>query len=271
MIRVTLLFLHQIKPYKLLISFLVAMAVPMASISEAAENSPFLPGEDLKYDISWMGITGGEGGLAVLKETEYLGRKVYLLRITAMSTGWVRSLYPVDDSTISYFDVEGNFSRKVEISISENRYRKKKTIEFFQEEGKALYKVDDDPAEEFDIDKDSQDSFSALYALRGMGREVLQVGHIVNVPIFEDKKRYILKVKVLRKERIELPQGLVDTVVIEPKLMTEGVFSRKGSMTVWLADDEGLTPVQMKSKVMLGSFVAVLSSFSGARIPFIKK
>ncbi|MDH5637498.1 MAG: DUF3108 domain-containing protein [Nitrospinota bacterium] len=245
-------------------------AFSFSPVSHAGDSFPFQPGEDLKFEISWMGLIGGEGRLSVTEETELRNRKVYLLRIIARSTGWVRSLYPVDDKTVSYFDVKGNFSRKVEVSISENRYRKKKVIEFFQEKRKALYKVDDDPAEEFEIDESSQDSFSALYALRGMGAN-LKVGQVLEIPIFEDKQRYKLKVLVLRRERIELPLGLVDTVVVEPKLMTEGIFSRKGSMTVWLADDEHLTPVKMMSKVMIGSFKAVLKSYSGARINFIPK
>ena len=253
----------------LAVVFLVAGVVFSSIEAEAAEIPVFRPGEKLTYKISWMGIEGGEGGLSVLEENVYRGKKVYLLVITARSTGWVRSLYPVDDRTVSYFDLSGNFSRKVDISISENRYRKKKTIEFFQEEGKAIYRVDDDPEEEFAIDRDSQDSFSALYALRTMGPK-LKIGQTIQIPIFEDRTRYTLDVRVLRKERIELPHGFVDTLVIEPKLQTEGIFSRKGSMTVWLTDDEHLTPVMMKSKVLIGSFVAVLSSYSGARINFIR-
>ncbi|MDH4183003.1 MAG: DUF3108 domain-containing protein [Nitrospinota bacterium] len=231
---------------------------------------PFRPGESLLFDISWMGIQGGEGKLSVLEETSLRGHKVYTLEIKATSTGWVRSLYPVDDRTISFFDIKGNFSRKVDISIAENRYRKKKIIEFHQEQGKAYYSVNQDPPEEFEIDKSSQDSFSALYALRTM-RPSVSVGAVIMIPIFEDKTRYLLEVRVIRKERIECTEGFVDTVVIEPKLKTEGIFSRKGSMTVWLTDDEYLTPVRMQSKVLIGSFEATLKTHRGANIHFIPK
>ena len=247
-----------------------AVAAPRAAPPPAGEPLPFKPGERLVYDITWMGIPGGEGRLNVLEQSVFNGRKVYLLEIIAKSTGWVRSLYPVDDRTVSYFDVDGKFSRKVEIFISENRYRKRKVIEFRQEEGKALYTVDNDKTEEYELDGSSQDSFSALYALRTM-RPELKVGSILSIPIFEDRTRYMLEVNVLRKERIELPQGLVDTVVIEPKLKTEGIFSRRGSLTVWLTDDKNMIPVMMSSKVMIGAFVASLVRHSGVDIGFIPR
>lgn len=250
--------------------FLATAAWPPSSSAYASENLPFKPGERLVFDISWMGILGGEGRMNVREEFFLKNRRVVILEILAKSAGWVRSLYPVDDMTTSFFDVEGKFSRKVEITIAENRYRKKKTIEFEQEAGRAFYKVDGDKAEEFAIDKNSQDSFSALYALRAMGPE-LKVGEPVMLSIFEDRTKYTLEVSVLRKERIELPQGMVDTVVIEPKLKTEGIFSRRGTMTIWLTDDKSLTPVMMRSKVLIGVFEAALSEYSGVDIRFLPK
>lgn len=248
---------------------LVIASMFLAPAAGLAQELPFKPGEKLVFDITWMGIKGGEGTLEVKTEEEYKGKKVYLIGITAKSTGWVRSLYPVHDTTLSYFDIAGLFSRRVEISISENRYRKRKVIEYQQEMGKAIYQVDDDPPEEYQIDPNSQDSFSSLYALRAH-RKSLNAGQTLEIPIFEDRKKYTLKVKILRKEKLKLDLGAVDTVVVRPQLLTEGIFARRGTLTVWLSDDERLTPVRMSSKVVIGSFMADLREYSGVAIPFSK-
>ena len=260
------------KYYPLRLLTLLAMlmtAIHTGSVYAASAVAlPFKPGERLIYDVSWMGILGGEGVLSIAEEIDYRGRRVYVIKSVARSIGFVRNLYRVDDSTKSFFDVNEFVSHRVEISISEGNYRKKKVIEFDQERGLASYSVNDKEPEIFEIDPKSQDSFSALYAIRAMGAK-LNVGKSLFIPVFEDRKKYTLKVDVLRRERLSLPQGMVDTVVLEPRLKTEGIFQRRGKMTLWLTDDETLAPVVVRSKVMIGSFYARLRDYQGVEINFI--
>ncbi|VAX17898.1 hypothetical protein MNBD_NITROSPINAE03-350, partial [hydrothermal vent metagenome] len=127
---------------------------------------PFKPGERLTYDVTWMGVLGGEGVLSVGGEIDYNGHAVYVLKSVARSIGFVRKLYRVDDHTKSFFDVNKLVSHRVEINISEGNYRKRKIIEFDQQNGVASYFINDKEPEIFKIDPKSQDSFSSLYAIR---------------------------------------------------------------------------------------------------------
>jgi len=78
-----------------------------------------------------------------------------------------------------------------------------------------------------------------------------------------------IEIKVLRKERIELPMGMVDTIVVEPLLKSEGVFRSRGTMNIWFTDDENLIPVMMRSKIFIGSIYASLREHEGCEINVI--
>ena len=95
----------------------------------------------------------------------------------------------------------------------------------------------------------------------------LTVGQSVFIENHADKKNYPLEIKVLRKERVKVPAGKFDCIVVEPVMRSAGVFSHKGKLTVWLTDDDVRIPVLMKSKVMIGSISAVLTDVEYADVP----
>ena len=257
-----------------LIQLSLVVFLTMGAISAQAKDSsnpgplPYREGERLIYDISWFGAVGGEGILQVKDTVMSKGVPVYLIEVIGRSTGFIRKLYPIEDHTLSHLDVAGLQSQRVEIHISEGNYKKLKIIEFDQEHQTAIYKVNDDPPEELEIDPHSLDAFSILYAFRTM-RDKLAVGKSVFLPLCDDKKKYQLEIQILRRERVNLPQGMVDTIVVEPLLKSEGVFRRRGKMTVWFTDDDSMIPVMMASKIIIGSIYATLREYSGAKINFI--
>ena len=71
-----------------------------------------------------------------------------------------------------------------------------------------------------------------------------------------------LEVKVLRREKLDVPAGVFDCFVIEPRLMTAGIFRREGKMQIWLSADKHKLPVMMRSKLYFGSVWAKLEGFT---------
>ncbi len=63
---------------------------------------------------------------------------------------------------------------------------------------------------------------------------------------------------MLRKEKVGVPAGEFDTIVVKPLMKSEGIFSRKGEIYIWLTDDERRIPVMLKTKVKIGSVNATL-------------
>ena len=51
------------------------------------------------------------------------------------------------------------------------------------------------------------------------------------------------------------------------KSFLSGIFKQKGELWVWLTDDENKIPVQMRSKVAVGSITTELKKIEGVSLP----
>ena len=74
-----------------------------------------------------------------------------------------------------------------------------------------------------------------------------------------------MTIKVLRKERIEVPAGQFDAIVVQPVIKTSGIFSENGHAEIWLSDDENRIMLQMKSGLSFGSLNLYLKSYRPAQ------
>lgn len=142
------------------------------------------------------------------------------------------------------------------IQTREGRHRKDKEVIFDRNGGKAIYINHLKPEKkEFDVPAVIYDPLSAFYQVRNMD---LEVGSSVYVPVFDSKKVWNVEVKVLKRERVKVPMGTFDTLKIKPLMESEGIFSRKGEIYIWVTDDDKKMPVKLNSKVAVGSINAVL-------------
>lgn len=224
----------------------------------AADSSAFSLSEKFSFSLTWMGIKAGD---AVL-ETKEKGDTVQFLS-HAVSTEWVSSFYRVEDTIVSTLlksadreDFPG-LPSTYRVKISEGKNKKDREIVFNQASKKVTH-IDHraKEKEDFDITRLTFDPLSAFFFVRTLP---LEVGKPVHVDIFDNKKLYTAEVQVLRKETLETPLGSFKTIVIKPVLKSDGIFYRKGDIYIWLTDDEKRIPVQLKTKVMLGSINAVLT------------
>jgi hypothetical protein len=144
------------------------------------------------------------------------------------------------------------------LKIREGRHRRDKEVIFDHTAGKALY-VDHLKNEKkgFEITPPVFDPLSGFYYLRSLE---LSVGRPVFITIFDSKRIWNVEVQILRKEKVPLSSGWVNTIVIKPLMKSEGIFSRQGDMLIWLTDDGKRIPVKMQTKVAIGSITATLVS-----------
>jgi hypothetical protein len=85
----------------------------------------------------------------------------------------------------------------------------------------------------------------------------------VVVPICNRGKTWFTKIRVLKRERLKLPIGEVDTIKIQPLLQAAGIFRHKGDMFIWLTDDAYRVPVQLRSNIKIGVVTAHLVNVQG--------
>jgi hypothetical protein len=69
-----------------------------------------------------------------------------------------------------------------------------------------------------------------------------------------------VRLRVLRRERIKVPAGEFDAIVVQPIFNAKGLFSEGGHAEIWLSDDASRIMLQMTSKLSIGSINLYLKS-----------
>lgn len=212
--------------------------------------------EKFEYDLTWTGIKAGSSTLEIVDE----GKNIKIIS-TAKSADWVSAFYTVEDrvetiltkkTAIPFIGQPSNYR----VKIREGRHRRDKEVIFRQDISKVTY-IDHlgNEKHEFDVPLFTLDPLSSFHLVRTMR---LVVGEPVYVTIFDSKKVWNVEVQVLRKEKVALATGTVDTIVIKPLMKSEGIFYKKGDIYIWLTDDEKRIPVKLQTKVVIGSVIATL-------------
>lgn len=214
--------------------------------------------EKLEYDLTWTGIKAGTSTLEIID----LGDSIKIIS-TAKSAKWVSVFYTVDDRIESTLkkNPQAQFVGQpynYRVKLREGRHRRDKEVSFNHNTAKIIYRNHLTSEEkEFALTSGIMDPLSSFYYIR---TQKLVVGKPVYVTVFDSKRVYDVEVQVLKKEKLELPSGTVDTILIKPILKSEGIFYRKGDIYIWLSDDEKRIPVKLKTKVPVGSIIATLVS-----------
>ncbi|MBI5188101.1 MAG: DUF3108 domain-containing protein [Nitrospirae bacterium] len=211
--------------------------------------------EKLEYDLTWKGIKAGTASLEIIN----YGNKIKIVS-TARSAKWVSVFYTVDDRVEStLIKNESAFIGQplnYKLKIREGRHRRDKEIIFNHSTGKATYiNYLEDERLDFNIPANIFDPLSSFYYLRTLD---LEIGQSVFIDVFDSKKVWNVEIQILKKERLELPTGVFDTILVKPLMKSEGIFNRKGDILIWLTDDKRHIPVRMQTKVVVGSVVATL-------------
>ncbi len=216
-------------------------------------NRAFAAGEKLTFIIRWGPVHAGEAIMEIPKIQVYRGREVYLIRSTARTNRTFSTFFKVRDQVESLMDVGGLFSWHFEKHLREGKFMADIEEEFNQRSHFVVSRGDT-----IRVPPYVQDVLSSLYFIR---TRPLVVGDPIAVVNYADHKVYPLEVKILRKEDVKVRAGKFHCIVIEPILKSTGIFQQKGKLTVWLTDDQFHMPVLMKSKVVVGSFIAELKKF----------
>lgn len=182
------------------------------------------------------------------------GRRAYRIVSKTESNSFVSKFYKVRDRAESYIDAESLYTLRFIKHLREGGYKADLDIRFDQANRKAIYS----DGKVFDVASGVHDVLSAFYYVR---TKPLPDGATMVLPTHDNKKSYEMEVKVHKRERIEVPAGKFDCVLVEPILKSEGVFKSKGSILVWLTDDERRMPVLVRTKVPVGSINVALTDF----------
>ncbi|MBI1822066.1 MAG: DUF3108 domain-containing protein [Nitrospirae bacterium] len=225
--------------------------------NEKKDTRAIQSGERLEFSINWMGINAGKAILEVGKTIEVGSSKAFHITSTATSNNFISRFFPVEDRIETFMDVDNLVPLKFKAHQREGRRTKDREVIYDQVNHKVS-QVEEGKEETFDIAPGAQDALSALYFFRTLAFPL--PGESAFIKVYEGGKNWDLEIKVLEKETIDTPIGSFNTIKTIIMARFEGVFLNKGDITVWFTDDHRHVPVQMKSKVVIGSVTALLVS-----------
>jgi hypothetical protein len=236
---------------KLVGSLIILVLATFSSPAFADQKIP----EKLIYRLSWTGIPVGVATQEIFEE----GR-VRKIISTARSNDWLSAFFPVDDRTESVLEKSGDFpgrARTFRMLFREGTHFRDREISF-NPAAKTAHFFDRKQGEHqyVNIEAETFDIYSSFYYIR---HQQLEPGKSVYVNVLDSTELHRIEIRVLRKERIKVPAGEFDTIVIEPMVKSEGVFEGKRGAYIWLTDDSRRIPVKAQTKVTVGSVTAVLT------------
>ncbi|MCR4439832.1 MAG: DUF3108 domain-containing protein [bacterium] len=234
-------------------------------VSPAAErplrvvaNTAWNVGEELTFSLRYGPVLAGSATFAVRDTVRLNGSLCYHIRAEAQTNRVFSSIYRVRDVAESFVDVRGIFPWRFDKHLREGKYRADRITMYDQHRNLAVTGKDTLKVPPF-----VQDVISMVYFLR---TQPLAIGDTLSVPNHADRKVYDLKVAIHRRERVRVAAGVFDCLVVEPFLLDgSGVFKHEGRILVWMSEDSRRIPVQLKSKVVVGTVTAELEQIRGAK------
>jgi hypothetical protein len=237
---------------------------PGSTLRASEETVPFLPGETLVFQAKWNFLPAGEAVLKVLPVEAMNGVPSYHFVMTARTYPFIDPFYRVRDRIDAYADLKMTHSMLYK-QINEGKRKKNVVLSFDLDKQTVQYSKSGKKRAPISILPGSFDPLSIFYALRFKN---LKENTIIEVPVTDGKKSTMGKATVIRRETIRLERGTYDTYLVEPDLKDIGGVFRKtkdAKLSIWVTADKRRIPLRLKSKVIVGSFVAELISAEGLR------
>ncbi|HLA14860.1 MAG TPA: DUF3108 domain-containing protein [Gemmatimonadaceae bacterium] len=239
------------------------IAVASAAGGQAAVESsggsdrakvPFGVGERMEYEVRFGRLRVGRAHMEVVALEHLRGRPAW------HTAFWVQGgnfLYRVNDVYESWIDAETLSSLRFVQELEEGGRNTTRKFEIYPERSVFIQTNKKDPKEEQSVSNPLDDG-SFLYFVRTIP---LVVGQTYDFNRYFRPDRNPVRIKVLRKERVTVPGGKFNAIVIQPVIKTKGIFSENGHAEIWLSDDDRRIILQLKSRLSFGSLNLFLKSY----------
>ena len=222
------------------------------------------PGERLVYQIRWMRIPAGEAVLEAAGAEDLDNQPTRHFIMTARTNSFVDTFYKVRSRIETWMNLELGRSLRYHKQQREGAHRPRdEQVDFDWANQVATYTNRGRSRPPLSLRPGTVDPLAAPYFTR---RAPLVPGTQIERPVSDGKKVVIGRARVIGKEKIEVPAGTFDTLVIEPDLRdVGGVFEKSpdARIRLWLTDDAYRIPVRVHSKVVVGYFVGELTAIQG--------
>ena len=223
----------------------------MVPVDTPGVNVPSDRGESADYQVKYGIFSVGRGSMQVMKIDTVRGRESWHIQFRVR--GGVPG-FRVNDRMESWIDTKTLASLRFYQQLDQGNYERERRFEIYP--GSTYVEDEREPQPTVALPLDDG---SFLYFIRTIP---LEVGQEYSFERYFRPDRNPVRIQVLRKERIRVPAGEFETIVIRPTIKARGIFSEDGHAEVWLTDDDRRLMVQMKSRMKVGSLNLYLRSYT---------
>lgn len=224
-----------------------------ASAQPANARVPWEMGESLTYDVRFGAVKVGTGRMRVLGQEDVRGRTAWRVRFSVNGGTF---FYKVDDVNESWMDVQTLNSLRFVQDLNQGSRDRERRFEIFPD--RAVFRELVRGTEERPSVSDPLDDGSFLYFIRTVP---LVVGQTYSFNRYFRPDRNPVIIRVLRRERVRVPAGEFNAIVVQPIIKTTGIFSEGGQAEIWLSDDDKRIMLQMRSRLSFGSLNLYLRNY----------
>lgn len=234
---------------------LAASAALGQPAGRAADEVPFGPGERLTFDVRFGPVRVGSAAMEVRDFTAIRGRRAYHTQFTLRGGTF---FYKVNDVLQSWIDTETLSSLRFVQDLEQGSRERERRFEIYPDRRVFVETSSENPIEQESVDNPLDDA-SFLYFIRTVP---LTVGEQYEFNRYFRPDRNPVTIRVLRRERVDVPAGTFDAVVLRPIIKSRGIFAEGGQAEVWISDDERRLVLQIKSRLSFGSISLHMRSYT---------
>ena len=209
--------------------------------------------EYMHFTVSWSG--GMKIGDLVLTVAPNPTGEGLIIKARVTDHGLFKLVYPVNDTFTTFIRGPLKLPFQYEVDQREGRRKVQRLTLYDQENFQVRYRKHQNPFTLSTLAGPVYNEFSAFFITRAL---VLHKDAEQLVPSFADEKRHQVAVKVFGRERKKTIFGMKNTIKVMPKMSFKGLYDKDGDTVFWLTDDACRIPVEIRSKILIGSLVAEL-------------
>jgi hypothetical protein len=252
----------------------VAILVSVAVIARAALSAPavdaikipaytpgsipFRPGQSLIYRVSWSGIPAAGVMIGVRPNSD--DPELWTGEITVATNKLIDLVYKMRGYVRENFVHASLAPRDIYIKQSENRRGHEYVINFDHKAGEVnMVKRNRNHSDsvKFHSPNPVGPISGPLMALS----QPLTIGSTLVFDAFVGHNRYVISLKVDRREQLHTSFGDFDTIRITPTMLyaSDNRLSNKASqVTIWVTDDQRRLPLRVQAEAFIGHITADL-------------
>ncbi|MEX1309768.1 MAG: DUF3108 domain-containing protein, partial [Candidatus Sulfomarinibacteraceae bacterium] len=230
-----------------------------ASGAPAGETDaiPYPVNEKLTYAVSWMGIRCGQMEIVSFTEPTPGGKLSYRIVVLMRTSRFFDGIYRVRSRLDSFVDPALMSSVRYEERSLEKKKRKE-DVWVVDIEKRVVVRTKNGDVSEIPIEVDRAfDPLAFIFRLRTVD---LELGGEKVLGLMTSKGAVETVVRAKERKKVRTKMGKCDAVAMIPEPRDKMMFSKSGSMVVWIDHEEPNRPCRIEFDLSFGTLVASLQS-----------